>query len=161
MKRLVLILMVLAMVIPAAFAQETKEKMSITPFGGLMLNGDATLTVGSFLDIPLGNNLYVDIDASIAFQDTWLMANGGVLYAFPLESGLTPYVAGGLGIWHYSASIEEFGFTLDISTTDLKLNLGGGIKWAASKNLNLRADFRFFFIEGTGERIVVGVELML
>lgn len=69
--------------------------------------------------------------------------NPGVMFEFPLEdSSILPFAMGGLNIARISFDFEFGGlegvlpgFSFDESTTEIGLNIGGGIKFGSSNNL--------------------------
>ena len=69
--------------------------------------------------------------------------NPGVIFEFPLEdSSILPFAMGGLNIARISfdfglGDLGEIlpGFSFDTSSTEIGLNIGGGIKFGSSNNL--------------------------
>jgi hypothetical protein len=136
------------------FAKE--GKVAITPFAGIMTNGSSSFTVGAIVDWPLEKGLFLEGEAGIVFESTWLYAGGGVLYQFNLKnSPITPFIAGGAGIHYVSVDIGG----ISSSTTDFKLNAGGGVKFEISKGVMFRTEVRIYFLNGSVTRISAGVEL--
>jgi hypothetical protein len=131
-------------------------KITITPIAGLMMNGSSEFTVGAIVDYPLEKDLFLEGNAGIVFSGTWLYFDGGIMYQFNLKnSPITPFVAAGAGIHYFSVDLGVLGSE---STTDFKLNAGGGIKFEVSKGLIMRTEFRFYFLDGSFERLAVGIE---
>jgi len=151
---IVVALIAMALLSGGIFAKE--GKIVITPFAGLMTNGSSSFTVGAIVDYPLGKGLFLEGEAGIVFESTWLYVGGGVMYQFDLKnSPIIPFVAGGAGI-HYSS--VDLGVLGSSSSTDLKLNAGGGVKFEISKGVMFRTEFRFYFLDGSFTRISAGIE---
>lgn len=75
-----------------------------------------------FPSLPAGTPAGVDVD--------YLELNGNLTYDFPLqESTVVPYVLGGLNIANGSFGISVGGLSASGSSTEIGLNLGGGIKF--------------------------------
>lgn len=120
------------------------------------MNGSSEFTVGAIVDYPLEKDLFLEGNAGIVFSGTWLYFDGGIMYQFNLKnSPITPFVAAGAGIHYFSVDLGVLGSE---STTDFKLNAGGGIKFEVSKGLIMRTEFRFYFLDGSFERLAVGIE---
>jgi opacity protein-like surface antigen len=133
-------------------------KSTITPFAGIVINGSTELTVGGIYDHKLSDNLYLEVEAGIVFSETWLMGGAGLLYQFDLKnSPVQPFIVAGATINY--VSVDIFGESYD--DTSLKINVGGGVKFDISKGVKMRAEFRTFFIDGSYNRIMAGIELPL
>lgn len=153
--RLVIVVALVALSFMSVGLFAKGEKLAITPFAGLMTNGSSSFTVGAMVDYPLGNGLFVEGDAGIVFEETWLYVNGGIMYQFDLKnSPITPFIVGGGGIHYVSV---DLGYDT-ASSTDFKLNAGGGIKFEISKGVTFRTEVRFYFLDGSFTRIAAGVE---
>lgn len=151
---IVLVLVALMLVSGGLFAKD--GKLAVTPIAGLMMNGSSEFTVGAIVDYPLENNLFLEGNAGIVFSETWLYVDGGIMYQFDLKnSPLIPFVAAGAGIHYVSVDLGTLGSQSD---TSFKLNAGGGLKFDISKGVKMRTDFRFYFLDGSFERLVVGIE---
>jgi opacity protein-like surface antigen len=154
--RLSIVVALVAMVLLSGGIFAKDGKLAITPFAGFMTNGSSSFTVGAIVDYPLEKGLFLEGDAGIVFENTWIYVNGGVMYQFDLKnSPIIPFVVGGGGIHYVSVDLGVLGSS---STTDFKLNAGGGIKFEISKGVMFRTEFRFYFLDGTFERISAGIE---
>ncbi len=153
---LTVVLMLLA-VLPAGLMAEKKET-SITPFAGVMVNGSSEFTIGGIFDYELGDGLFLEAEGGMVFSETWLFGGAGIMYQFNLKnSPIKPFIVAGGGI-HY-VSVDVYG--VSVSDTTFKLNAGGGIKFLVGKGIKLRAEFRAYFLDGSFNRIMGGIEIPL
>ena len=74
--------------------------------------------------------------------DDWSAVNvgAGILYHFPLDNGMVPYGAFGVGFVRSSRTIGG----LTDSSTEFGGNLGGGIKVPLTDSFSARGDLRYF-----------------
>jgi len=74
--------------------------------------------------------------------DDWSSLNvgAGILYHFPLDNGMAPYAALGIGFVRSSRTIAA----LSETSTEFGVNLGGGIKVPLTDAFSARGDLRYF-----------------
>ena len=96
---------------------------------------DFDFGVGAYLSIPMPSwheNLGILVDGEIFFPGddvSYFTANGGVSWRFPGAS-VTPFAMAQLAIRRWSWDYDGPGSDLvDTSSTDIGLNLGGGISF--------------------------------
>jgi opacity protein-like surface antigen len=89
----------------------------------------------NFFEITTGEDDFDFGDSNL----TTLMVNA--IVGAPL-GGVRPYAAGGIGLMRSSISASDF-FD-DLSSSDLGINLGGGVAGFFSDNVGLRGDIRYF-----------------
>ncbi|MFD1383451.1 OmpA family protein [Rhodanobacter aciditrophus] len=130
----------------AAHAAQPQAGFTVTPnIGYTNTDGDRNINDDSTYGIGLG----YQFDSPWAIEFNYLNADSELsngqdvdadqyrldgLYHFVNESNFTPYVAAGLGATNYSDNVDGDGNT--------QFNAGGGIKYAMTNNLALRADYR-------------------
>ena len=77
-----------------------------------------------------------DVDSSLT------TVHGTLLYFIETSYALTPYLAAGLGVGHFSH--EESTPDDSFESTEVGFNLGGGVTHPLDDRLWIRGDFRFF-----------------
>jgi hypothetical protein len=99
---------------------------------------DFDFGVGAYLSVPMPDwheNLGLLFDAEIFFPGddvSFFTANGGVVMRFPAQS-VTPFVLAQLAVRRWSWDYDGPGSGLvDTSSTDIGLNLGGGVSFQGS-----------------------------
>jgi len=156
-----------------ARAQLGMEKWELTPFVGYETSGsyplnpqtagvtindlriDGAASFGTFIDYSLTSNAQVDFmwDRNLtsynaqpfpgapyfkAYDSAVDQYQFGLLYMFlGEEHKLRPYAAGGLGFTH------EFNSGGNPTRLDFSYSLGGGVKYALTQHIALRADARY------------------
>ena len=138
-----------------AFAQSPFEPggVAVTPAVGFALDSDAdvSLVISGALAYPLGESFAVEGELGYLFDlapdnanlDSSLTTiHGSLLYLINTEYVLRPYVAAGLGIGRLSLEVatppESF------HSTEVGLNLGGGVFYPLRDNMWFRGDVRYF-----------------
>jgi opacity protein-like surface antigen len=89
--------------------------------------------LGHVFDMAPGDR---DVDSSLT------TVHGSVLYFFDTEYAATPYVAAGLGIGRFSHQVALP--PASIESTEIGLNLGGGVTYPLRNSTWVRGDFRYF-----------------
>lgn len=125
---------------------------TVTPFLSFTLGGDTdstSLGVGGAAGYAFNSNFGVEAELGYVFDMAgddddadWSLIGGAanLLYHVPLENGLTPYAAFGVGFGR--ASLKMGG--ADTSSTEVGFNFGGGVKAPLTDNLSVRGDIRYF-----------------
>lgn len=115
---------------------------------------DFDLGVGAYLSVPMPDwheNLGILVDGEIFFPGddvSYFTANGGVVMRFPAAS-VTPFALAQLALRRWSWDYDGPGSDLvDDSSTDIGLNLGGGVSFAGSLRPSVGA--RLEIGDGTG-----------
>jgi opacity protein-like surface antigen len=88
----------------------------------------------------------VDQGALLTVNSNIWNVTGNMLYYFTGDRRFSPYVAGGLGFGHGSADIPANlqGLSLNDSSTNFIVDLGGGISKTLTDRINVRGDLRYF-----------------
>jgi opacity protein-like surface antigen len=88
----------------------------------------------------------VDQGALLTVNSSMWNLTGNVLYYFIGNRAFTPYVAGGLGFGHGSATIPANlqGLGLNDSSTNFVVDLGGGLSKSLTDVVSVRGDLRYF-----------------
>jgi hypothetical protein len=104
--------------------------------GGIAWHDDFDLGVGVYGYTPLPalhENVHIGGDFTYFFPDIdnldYLEVNANLVYSFPMEGSISPFLLGGLNIARISVDtgVSVPGFSFDASATEVGLNLGGGI----------------------------------
>lgn len=126
--------------------EDNFEKKSV--FGGSLAWMGAGI-VGVELDFGWSPNFFTFTtgDEDFDFGDsnlTTLMVNAivGAPLGGQTGPGVRPYVAGGIGLMR--SHISESTFFDGLSSSDLAMNLGGGLTGFFSDNVGIRGDIRYF-----------------
>lgn len=130
-----------AMVTVAAAVFVPGQAQAQSYFGPVAaFHDDFDFGVGAFVSIPRPNwheNLSLLFDAEIFFPGNdinYMTFNGGAAYAFPIENqAVRPFAAAQLAVRRWSWDYDGPGANLvDTSSTDIGLNLGGGVTFVQS-----------------------------
>ncbi len=125
----------------------------LSPSLGLVLDEDAeaSLSAGGALGYPLTSTVAVEGELGYAFDlapgdadvdSSLTTVHGSVLYFFPSDYELTPYLAGGLGLGKFAHDVRVPPAAID--STEVGFNLGGGIVYPVDEAVWIRADVRMF-----------------
>jgi hypothetical protein len=109
--------------------------------------------VGHLFDLAPGDP---DVDSSLT------TFHAAAVYFFETDYVAAPYVAGGVGIGHFSHDVTNPPDS--ISRTEVGVNLGGGITYPIRERMLVRGDFRYFgHIDDvpTAWRLLAGVTFAL
>ena len=139
----------------AALAQSPFEpgEWVVSPAIGFAFDGDADISpalagaagypvmpsliiegeLGHLFDLAPGDP---DVDSSLT------TVHAAVLYFFETDYVAAPYVAGGIGIGHFSHDVTNP--PASISRTEIGINLGGGVTYPIRERVLARGDFRYF-----------------
>jgi hypothetical protein len=116
--------------------------------------------VGAYIAIPvpqLAEGFAIVPDFTWYFPDgfDFFEINGDLAYFFPVaaDSPVMPFAFGGLNIARTSIDLGQFG---SASSTDVGLNLGGGVQFAAG-SINPFAGAKFTIQDNTGFVIFGGL----
>lgn len=89
---------------------------------------------------------------------TRIIIDGNVHYNFALRGEtFSPYVRGGLGIWHDSYTNA----TISGSSTDLHLNIGGGITFNTRSTMQPFAGLSVAFVGGSDVKLHGGLKFAI
>ena len=149
-----------ATALPAAAQAPVSEPgtWTATPFLSLTFGGDgdsASLGLGGAIGYDITAALGVEAELAYVFDlmgnadaADWSLLSGNVnaLYHFPLENGMAPYAAAGIGFGRSSLKLDETpaAFTPIGSSTEIGYNVGGGLKAPLTDTLTARGDIRYF-----------------
>ena len=155
MIRSLLLFVCLAAVPGVALAQSplASDTWLLTPSIGFAFDPDANITLSASVAAayPVTPNIAVegelghlfDMASDDADVDSSLTTvHAAMLYFFDTDYALTPYLAAGLGIGHFSH--EVLFPRLSIDSNEIGFNLGGGVTYPIADAAWLRGDFRFF-----------------
>jgi opacity protein-like surface antigen len=112
---------------------------------GYLSGGDDFATVFQGVGVNIESNaISVDLNAH---------------YLFPQATNraFTPYLLGGLGFLHVSASTTVFGVSSEVSDTEVGLNIGGGARWQTGVNWGVRPELKVFVADNSAVRFSVGL----
>lgn len=125
---------------------------TVTPFLSFTLGGDTdstSLGVGGAVGYSFSWNFSLEGEVGYVFdmagdddEADWSLVGGSanLLYNVPLENGLTPYAAFGVGFGRASLKIGD----ADAGSTEVGFNFGGGVKAPLNDNMSVRGDIRYF-----------------
>ena len=125
----------------------------VTPLIGLALDedADASLAIGGGAVYLVAPNVGVEGELGHVFDmapgaadvDSALTTvHGSLLYFFNTGFVAVPYVAGGLGIGKFSHRVTRP--PVDIQSTEVGFNLGGGVAYPLADGIAARGELRFF-----------------
>jgi hypothetical protein len=125
----------------------------VTPSIGFALDPDAdvTLAIAGGFAIPVTPVMAVEAEVGHLFDmapgdadvdSSLTTVHGALLYFMKTEFLLTPYVAGGLGIGHFSHDVTVP--PASSSQTEIGFNLGAGVTYPLDDRIGVRGDFRYF-----------------
>jgi hypothetical protein len=147
---------VLVTLAPAtALAQSPFEagEWVVSPAIGLAFDSDADVTpaLGGAIGYPITPSLIIEADLSHLFDlapgdpdvdSSLTTVHAAALYFFATDYVAMPYVAGGIGIGHFSHDVTAP--PASISRTEIGVNLGGGVTYPVRQRVLARGDFRYF-----------------
>lgn len=125
---------------------------TVTPFLSVTFGGDgdsASLGFGGAAGYDITPVLSVEGELAYVFDlmgnadaADWSLFGVGanVLYHFPLENGMAPYAAAGIGFGRSDLDLADEG----LKSTEVGFNLGGGLKAPLTDTLGARGDLRYF-----------------
>jgi hypothetical protein len=128
-------------------------------FANYALGGAFTLNVNRYFGIEgevggsfgLKQNLSVVDGVSLMEKtpNTWLYTGNAVVNPLGSDRTVVPYAAAGIGgLTLLDIKGEEAPVTgLTQNETYLMGNVGGGVRWFASRHVGLRGDYRFFMVK--------------
>lgn len=134
---------------------------TVTPFLSVTFGGDgdtASLGLGGAAGYDLTEVLSLEGELGYVFD---LMGNAdaadwsllslhvNALYHFPLENGMAPYAAAGIGFGRSAQKLDGAAQTAltagsSATSTEVGFNLGGGLKAPLTDRLAARGDIRYF-----------------
>ena len=88
-------------------------------------------------DVDFGTDL---IDSSL--ENLAFMVNGA--YDFQLNSPVTPFIMGGVGVSKVSVAVEFAGLEADEEKTVFAYQFGAGLSWHATDSVSVDVSYRFF-----------------
>ena len=160
MKRLIGSLL-LAVAVTFGSSSETQAQFTFGPLAAF--HDDFDFGIGADFSMPMesiheqvelwGSFIYFFPDFNFNFWEI----NGGLAYNFPTSGSITPYVAGGLIIARFSVDGADELVGFGASSTDIGLNLGGGIKTGLGDSLTGRVGARLELKDGSGFVIEAGL----
>ena len=130
---------------------ETNNAWLLTPTLGLVLDEDAdpSLSFTGALAYPFTSRLALEGELSHAFDlvpddpavdSSLTTVHGALLFFFPTEYRLTPYLAGGIGFGKFAHDVTEP--PAEIDRTEVGFNFGGGVTYPMNDAIWLRGDVR-------------------
>jgi len=105
--------------------------------------------VGAAVTFPVASTLSVETDVAYRRGEGNINAfstNTSLLWFLPRVGQATPYLAGGVGLSQYGATVfSNDGSLIGVkSRVAMTVNAGGGLKMPVSDKLDLRTDARWF-----------------
>lgn len=162
MKRFLLTAAVVAAIaMMAAPAVKAQSQALLGPDVGLWVDmGNIDLgLIAEFLvtpEVSIQPGIHFVVDAGP--NTTLLIFDGNVHYNFALRGQtFSPYVRGGLGIWHASYSSDNF----SSSNTDVHLNIGGGLTFNTRSNMQPFVGMNIAFVGGSDIKLHGGLKWAL
>ena len=128
------------------------SKNASPSFGNFTLGGAVTYNIAPWIGVegevtgPLGVSQALQFGAINSSLKTPNMASytGNVIVSLPTGTSFTPYAVGGVGgLTVFDTAALGIGTTETFFTS----NVGGGLRWYASRRWGLRADYRFVAVE--------------
>jgi len=127
-------------------AQDAKT-VEVTPY--VAIGTAAASPVGAVVTFPVTSKLSFETDVAYRRGEGRIHAlssSASLLYSLPRVGQSTPYVAGGIGLSQFGASVfssngRPIGTQPDVALT---VNAGGGLKMPMNEKLDLRTDARWF-----------------
>jgi hypothetical protein len=150
------IVLTLAALAPAdALAQSPYDpgEWLVSPALGIAFDADADVSpaLAGAIGYPVTQSLIIEAELGHLFDlapgdadvDSSLTTiHAAALYFFETEYVAAPYVAGGIGIGHFSHDVTTP--RASISQTEIGVNLGGGVSYPIRDRVLARGDLRFF-----------------
>jgi hypothetical protein len=123
----------------------------LSPSLGLVLDEDAqaSLSIAGALGYPVTSTVALEGELGYAFDlapadgdvdSSLTTVHGSVLYFFPSDYELTPYLAGGLGFGKLAHDVRVPPASID--STEVGFNFGGGVVYPVNDAVWIRADVR-------------------
>jgi opacity protein-like surface antigen len=132
---------------PAEASSRQAKAVEVTPY--VALGSSAASPVGVALTFPVTSTL--DVETDVAYRRgeggiNALSSSASLLYSLPRVGHATPYVAAGIGLSQYGASVfstngPPIGTQPRVALT---MNAGGGLKMPMTDRLDFRTDARWF-----------------
>ena len=138
--------------IPAGALVFTENADASAPdFGNYHLGGAVAGNVNRFIGVEgeIGTSIGVSQELGFGYDDDirtpdLLTYSGNLVVSVPTRAALVPYVTGGVGGLTVFDR-EEIG--INQTETLFTSNVGGGLKWFATRHVGVRADYRFFMVK--------------
>ena len=156
MKRILFVLTLLALLGGVHRAVAQVSGIAVGPKLGLYLSS-GKLAVGGIAEFPITRDLDFEpgIETVLGIQYTTLfILDANLRYSFTIPGEvIRPYVMGGLGI--ANTSINAGGTSA--SSTDLQLNLGGGVVFNSRSLVQYWAGLKLYFANGNDALLQGGI----
>jgi opacity protein-like surface antigen len=159
----VVVLVCVSTVHPAAGQSNDSRSarpVEVTPFAAF--SSYPSFRVGAAVTFPLTDQISIESETGWRLAPSDLTASVSLLYSLRDIKGATPYLAAGVGLAPYRASLfVPTGQLIPVDSTTVTVNAGGGIKMPVTDNWGLRTDARWFngLADGAGDhwRVYNGV----
>jgi hypothetical protein len=151
-----------AVAMPAAAQTTTAEKFEISMYGpriGFSSNPDQ-FTIGAFAGLgEIAPHLSMRPSADLGFGDHIFsfLFNADLAYSFTVGSAAVPYAGAGLGIAYYNFDVPAGVVGVDDSSTNIGLNIFGGMEIDLGNYKNGFAELRLGVDEMPDLKITVGI----
>lgn len=144
---------------PAAAQGEQFEISRYGPRIGFSSNPDQ-FTIGAFAGLgELAPHLSMRPSADLGFGDHLFsfIFNADLAYSFTIGSAAVPYAGGGLGVGYYKFDVPDGVVGVDDSTTEVGINLFGGVEMDLGDYKNGFAELRLGIDDLPDLKITVGI----
>ncbi len=157
MKRILFILTLLALLGSAREAAAQVSGIAIGPKIGFYLSSGKP-AIGAIAEFPISRELDFEpgIETVLGITNaTVLIFDANLRYSFTIAGEtLRPFVMGGLGINNTSINV---GLGSSASSTDLQLNLGGGLVFNSRSLIQYWAGLKIYVLNGSDALLQGGV----
>jgi hypothetical protein len=127
------------------------KAFSLAIQGGVSFNAGTGFLVGVAASMQPGHNEHVEIMGDVNFgrvsgSTVFYISFNGIYDLKKMDNGMTPFIGGGLGIYHFGNACGGFGFSCSGSATGLQLI--GGLQLAGNSEHVMRLSIRFLLVGG-------------
>lgn len=143
-------------------AAQTEKPFEISKYGprvGFSVDPDQ-FTIGGFATLgEIAPHLSLRPSADLGFGDNLFsfIFNADLAYSFTIGSAAVPYAGGGLGVGYYSFDVPEGVTGVDDSSTEVGINLFGGVEVDLGGYKNGFAELRLGIDDLPDLKITVGI----
>ena len=128
------------------------KDFSLALQAGVTFNAGTGFLVGVGASMQPGGNEHVEILGDFNFgrvsgATIFYVSFNGIYDLSKMDNGMTPFVGGGLGIYHFGNACGGFGFTCSATATGLQVI--GGLQLSGNSEHPMRISIRIVLVGGT------------